>query len=64
MNSENLGKGKILTWKNIPMRSDMVTMGMQVRSEVTELEENPVIESSKFVVPADIEFKEMNFNLE
>ena len=64
MNSEKLGKGKILTWKNIPMRSDMVTMGMQVRSEVTELEENPVIESSKFVVPADIEFKEMNFNLE
>jgi hypothetical protein len=46
------------------MRPDMVTMGMQVRSEVTELEENPVIESSKFVVPADIEFKEMNFNLE
>jgi len=64
MNSDKLGKGKILTWKNIPMRSDMTTMGMQIKSVVTELEENALIEPSKFVVPADIQFKEMNFNLE
>jgi len=62
MNSKTMGTGKILTWKNIAMLSDMTTMGMKVRSEVKELEENPSIDRGKFELPAGVEFKEMNFN--
>ena len=32
INSDKMGKGKILTWKNITMLSDMNTMGMNTRS--------------------------------
>ncbi|HLG38287.1 MAG TPA: hypothetical protein VI461_01425 [Chitinophagaceae bacterium] len=59
MDNAQLGKGKILIWKNITMLSDMTTMSMNVKSEVTELEENPSIESSKFKVASDIDFKEL-----
>ena len=62
MNSPTLGKGKVLTWKNISMLSDMVTMGMKVRSEVKELEENPSINREKFELPAGVTFKDMDFN--
>lgn len=62
MNSKNMGTGKILTWKNIAMLSDMTTMGMKVRSEVKELEENPSIDRGMFELPAGVEFKEMNLN--
>jgi len=64
MNSETLGKGKILSWKNITMLSDMTTMGMKVRAEVKELEENPVIDPAKFKLPADVVFKEMTLQSE
>ncbi len=60
MNNEQMGKGKILSWKNIPMLSDMTIMGMKMRVEVTELKESPSIDPSKFVIPADIEFTEMS----
>lgn len=63
MNSDKLGKGKILTWKNIPMLSDMTTMGMKIRAEVTELEENISIDAAKFMLPADVEFKEFSVNM-
>lgn len=63
MNSEHLGKGKILTWKNIPLYTDITTMGMQVISEVKELVENPVIDPSKFEIPGNIQFREIAMNL-
>jgi hypothetical protein len=59
MNNEQMGKGKILSWNNIPMLSDMTIMGMKMRVEVTELEENPSIKPGMFVIPVDIEFTEM-----
>lgn len=64
MNNDKLGKGKILTWKNITMLSDMTTMGMHVRAEVKELEENISIEPAKFKIPPDVEFKEMSLKSE
>jgi hypothetical protein len=64
MNSETLGKGKILTWKNITMLSDMTTMGMKIRAEVKELEENPAIDPEKFNIPSDVVFKEMTMRSE
>jgi hypothetical protein len=62
VNSETMGKGRILTWMNIPMLSDMTTMGMKVRAEVKELEENASIDRGKFELPVGVEFKEMDFN--
>ncbi|MGB3007946.1 MAG: hypothetical protein WBC06_15635 [Chitinophagaceae bacterium] len=59
MNSEVTGKGKLLTWKNIPMFSDMLTMGMKVVAEVTELIENPELEPAIFQLPEGVEFKEI-----
>lgn len=58
--SDKLGKGKF--YRKIST-SDMTTMGMQIKSVVTELEENALIEPSKFIQITDIQFKEMNFNL-
>ena len=62
MDSETMGKGKILTWKNITMLSDMTTMGMKVRSEVKELQENPAIDRGKFELPAGVVFKELDLD--
>jgi hypothetical protein len=64
INSEQMGKGRILTWKNITMLSDMTVMGMKVRAEVKELEENPSINPAIFKVPSDVEFKEMSMNFD
>jgi hypothetical protein len=64
MNSDKLGKGKILTWKNIIMLSDMTTMGMHIRAEVKELEENISIDPAKFKIPPDVDFKEMSLKSE
>jgi hypothetical protein len=63
MNSDKLGKGKILTWKNIPMLTDMTTMGMNIKAEVKELEENPSLDPAKFEIPADVEFQERTMKL-
>lgn len=62
MNSETMGKGKVLTWKNITMLSDMTTMGMKIRSEVKLLEENPSIDRQKFELPAGVVFKEISLD--
>lgn len=58
MDNAQLGKGKFLTWKGIPMRSEMNAMGMAVVTEVKELDENPSIDASKFKAPLDIQFRE------
>ena len=63
INSEHLGKGRILTWKNIPLYTDITTMGMKVISEVKDLVENPVMDQSKFEIPVNIVFKEFSMNL-
>lgn len=60
-NSETTGIGKLLTWKNIPMLSDMLVMGQKVLAEVTELDENATIDASKFELPEGVEFKELSF---
>lgn len=64
MNSATLGKGKILTWKKIPIFSDITTMGMNVKSMAKELEENPSIVPAKFKIPSDVVFKEMSLKME
>jgi hypothetical protein len=64
MDSETMGTGKILTWKNIILLSDMTMMGMKIKSEVKELDENASIDRGKFELPAGVEFKEMDFNFE
>lgn len=54
------GAGAIVsTWMGIPMRSETTVSGMQVISEVTELDENASVPASAFEVPADITFTEM-----
>lgn len=60
-NSEETGIGKLLTWKNIPMLSDMKVMGQKVLAEVIELDENAAIDVSKFELPEGVEFRELSF---
>lgn len=53
------GSAVVSTWQGINMRMEMNINGMPVTTEVTELQENALIPSEKFEIPADVTFSEM-----
>lgn len=60
MNNTEMGMvGKYLLWKNISLKTDTKMAGMTVVEEVTKLEENVSIPSSKLELPTDVVFTEV-----
>lgn len=63
MKSDKMGmQGKYYVWNNIPLKSETRMSGMVVSLIATKIEENVDIPASKFEIPADIKFREINLN--
>lgn len=60
MDNPKLGKGTILIWKNIALKTDITMSGMHVVNVVTEIDENPDLSQATFKIPDDINFMEIN----
>jgi hypothetical protein len=56
---ESMGT-KIWVWENIPLKTETELMGISIRREAVEIEENADIPPSKFELPKDVEFIEID----
>ena len=60
MNKENVGSGKYWIWKNILIKCEANMGGNSMTMEMTDIQENAIIDDSVFSLPKDITFNEVS----
>ena len=54
-------KGKMWLYKQLPLQSEMMMGDKKIITKLKSLDENPSLPAGTFDLPADIQFKELNF---
>lgn len=60
MNKENVGSGKYWIWNNLLVKSEANMSGVSITMEMTDIQENAIIDDSVFSLPKDITFNEVS----